>query len=248
MNRYALVGHPLGHSFSQKFFCEKFQKENIKAEYINLDLEDISTIKDEINKIENIKGFNVTIPYKEAILPYLDDLDWGIRDLAAVNTVKVLESGAWKGYNTDVIGFERSIREVTDLDAHEHAIILGSGGASKAVQLAFQKYRVPYTVISRHPNKERFEWSYSDLTPEMYQESSIIINTTPLGMYPLVDACPDIDYAAITSSYLCMDLVYNPEETLFLQKCKAQGAQVLNGMPMLKYQAEAAWIIWNSED
>lgn len=245
---YALIGRTLSHSFSQKYFTEKFENKGIDAQYINVEGEHLDEIVNELKNISTLRGFNVTIPYKAAVLPFVQDLDWGIKDLGAINTVKVCGDGSWKGYNTDVIGFEKSIREVTDLDRHEHAIILGSGGASKAVQLAFQKYRVPYTIISRQPDEQLFEKGYDFLTKEILESSTLIVNTTPLGMYPDIEKCPDIDYSSLGSDHVCFDLIYNPSETAFLHKAKAQNALVVNGYKMLIYQAEAAWQIWQDDE
>lgn len=244
MKTFGLLGYPLSHSFSKSYFTEKFQQLSYDAQYINFEFDDISDLKNKLSEYPNLIGFNVTIPYKEKITKWIDDYDWGISNLGAINTVKIIPDNSWKGYNTDIIGFEKSILEITDLDSHQNALILGSGGASKAVQFALQKFKVPYCVISRSPDKELFELSYNECTSELIQESTLIINTTPLGMSPNIDSCPMIDYSSISSKHVCMDLVYNPAETLFLRKCKEQKALTLNGYKMLVYQADAALAIW----
>lgn len=247
MKTFGLLGYPLSHSFSKSYFTEKFQQLSYDAQYINFEFDDISDLKNKLSEYPNLIGFNVTIPYKEKITKWIDDYDWGISNLGAINTVKILPDNSWKGYNTDIIGFEKSILEITDLDSHQNALILGSGGASKAVQFVMQKYRVPYCVISRHPDKERFEMDYQECTSDLIKDSTLIINTTPLGMHPDTNVFPNIDYSSIGSKHVCMDLIYNPDETLFLQKCKQQNALTLNGFKMLIYQAEASFSIWMND-
>lgn len=247
MKTFGLLGFPLSHSFSKTYFTEKFKALSLDAEYINFELETISDLKSKLSEYPHLQGFNITTPYKEKVTEWIDDYDWGIANLGAINTVKILSDSTWKGYNTDIIGFEKSILEITDLDTHQNAIILGSGGASKAVQFVLQKYRVPYCVISRTPDKDKFEMSYEECTPELIRESTLIIQATPVGMIPNVDTYPPIDYSSISSKHVCMDLIYNPEETQFLKKCKEQGALILNGSKMLIYQAEAAFAIWMNE-
>lgn len=263
MNRFGLIGHPLGHSFSQAYFTKKFAYEKIDACYENFDLEDLREIRQLLNKHLDLQGFNITLPYKEAIIPYLDDIDETAKEVGAVNTVKVLPAGNLKGYNTDVIGIETtlklSVRGATKgtsvtpgggyvvplwhLAKLSPALILGTGGASKAVQFVLKKNNIPYHLVSRNPEKGHF--TYETMTPSVIKEHLLIINATPVGMAPNINEAPDIPYEAITSQHILFDLIYNPEETLFLKHGKEQGAQTINGITMLHAQAEASWKIWN---
>ena len=273
MRRFGLVGHPLGHSFSKAYFTEKFAKERIDACYENFDLEDISEIRLLLDQHPDLKGFNVTIPYKEAVIPYLDEIDKTAEEVGAVNTVKVLDNGKLKGFNTDVVGIEESLSSlrakrsnlkalrpkgenphsstvdcfVADAprnDGGVNALILGTGGASKAVQYVLQKHNINFQLVSRDPEKGHF--TYKTLTPETIKSHLLIINATPAGMAPNIDEAPEIPYGALTPQHVLFDLIYNPEETLFLRKGKEHGAQAINGLTMLYAQAEAAWSIWNS--
>ena len=237
---FGLIGHPLGHSFSQAYFTAKFAREEIDACYENFDLEDISEIHQLLDKHPDLKGFNVTIPYKEAIIPYLDELDPEAEAVGAVNTVKVLENGRLKGYNTDVLGIEATLRYLAKLNP---ALLLGTGGASKAVQFVLKKHHIPYHLVSRDPQKGHF--TYTTLNPDIIKEHLLIINATPVGMSPNIDEAPVIPYDALTSQHVLFDLIYNPEETLFLKRGKERNAQTINGLSMLYAQAEAAWKIWN---
>lgn len=238
MKRFGLIGHPLGHSFSQAYFTEKFAREKIDACYENFDLEDLSGIRHFLNQHPDLKGFNATIPYKEAIFPYLDEIDETAKEIEAVNTVKVLPNGRLKGYNTDVIGIEATLT----LSVRGPALILGTGGASKAVQYVLKKHDLPYHLVSRNPEKGHF--TYETLTPENLQSHLLIINTTPVGMAPNIDEAPVLPYEALTSEHVLFDLIYNPEETLFLKRGKERNAQTINGLSMLYAQAEASWKIW----
>lgn len=239
MKQFGLVGHPLGHSFSKAYFTEKFEREGLDCEYLNFDIEDIQFIRNIINDNPHLKGMNVTIPYKEAILPYLDELDSVANEIKAVNTVKVLPDGRLKGFNTDIIGLEKTL----SMAMAGSALILGTGGASKAVQYVLSKHHIPFRLVSRTPKNGDF--AYQDLTPEIIASHSLIINTTPVGMAPHVDEAPDLPYEAITSQHILFDLIYNPEETCFLRHGREKGARTLNGLTMLHAQAEAAWRIWN---
>ncbi|MBO7084279.1 MAG: shikimate dehydrogenase [Bacteroidales bacterium] len=244
MKRFALIGHPLGHSFSQAYFTEKFQREKIDACYEVFDLENISEIRQILLKYTDLQGFNVTIPYKEAIIPYLDDIDKTAEEVGAVNTVKVLEDGKLKGFNTDIIGLEASLCVIAK-EARHPALILGTGGASKAVQYVLKQQGLPFHLVSRDPNKGHF--TYEALTPEIIKEHLLIINATPVGMAPKITEAPVIPYEALTSQHILFDLIYNPEETLFLKRGKEHGAQTINGLTMLHAQAEASWEVWNQE-
>lgn len=251
MNRYGLIGHPLGHSFSKAYFTEKFQSEGLDCEYQNFNLEEISLIQQLVADHPDLKGFNVTIPYKEAIIPYLNEIDETAEEIGAVNTVKVMENGKLKGFNTDILGIEATLfgTEATNTslrarnDDGLNALILGTGGASKAVQYVLKKRHLPYHLVSRDPNKGHF--TYETLSPEIFKEHQLIINATPVGMAPNIDETPAIPYEALTSQHILFDLIYNPEETQFLRNGKAKGAQTINGLTMLHAQAEASWKIWN---
>ena len=240
---YGLVGHPLGHSFSKTYFSEKFDREGIDACYENFDLDDLEALRALLRQHPDLCGFNVTIPYKEAILPYLDLLDPVAAEVGAVNTVKVMPNGQLKGYNTDVIGIEKTLLR---LAGHmPSALILGTGGASKAVQYVLKKMDLPYHLVSR--SSERGTFTYETLTPGIIQDHLLTINATPVGMAPFVDEAPAIPYEALTPEHVLFDLIYNPEETLFLKHGRENGAQTVNGLEMLHAQADAAWNIWNEK-
>lgn len=241
-HQLGLIGYPLKHSFSKKYFTEKFQKENIQDFHYELfPLESIEHLPALLKKYPNLKGFNITIPYKEKVIEYLDEIHEDALSVGAVNTVKI-QNGVLKGYNTDVYGFEKSLTPLLKPN-HQNALILGTGGASKAIAFAFQKLNIHYTFISRTPNSNQL--AYSDLSQDTIQNYSIIVNTTPLGTYPNIENSPNIPYHYLTNEYLLYDLVYNPAETQFLTFGKAQGATTKNGLEMLFLQAEKAWEIWN---
>ena len=244
MKTFALVGRNISYSFSRRYFAEKFAKEQIaNCEYINFDISTIEELPTLIRSTPTLAGINVTIPYKEAILPLLDEQDDALIAIKACNTIKLLPSGKLKGYNTDYIGFRDSL--VPYLKPHHHsALILGTGGASKAVAFALSQLGIPFQLVSRESSATAI--SYDELTKELIESHSLIINTTPLGTFPKTEAFPAIPYQWITSRHLLYDLIYNPERTTFLCKGAAQGATILNGYPMLVLQAEAAWKIWNN--
>ena len=261
---FGLVGHPLSHSFSKAYFTAKFEKERIEACYENFDLENISEICQILKKYTDLQGFNVTTPYKEAIIPFLDEIDKTAEEVGAVNTVKVLTNRRLKGYNTDIIGIEFSLLSVRGapkgtsvtpeggyvvllghLAKQNPSLILGTGGASKAVQYVLKQRGLPYHLVSRDP--DRGHYTYETLSPENIKEHLLIINATPVGMAPNIAEAPVIPYEALTSQHVLFDLVYNPEETLFLKRGKEHGAQTINGLTMLHAQAEASWEIWNQE-
>lgn len=247
MKLYGLVGHPLSHSFSATFFNEKFKKENIDAEYLNFDISSISHFTSLIDRFPEIEGLNVTIPYKEKVIDFLDLMDEEAQSIGAVNVVKVYKDGhkrILKGYNSDIIGFTESIKPLLDHN-HKKALILGTGGASKAVAFGLKKLGMDYKYVSRNPDMEKGIISYSDITESIINEYTVIVNTTPLGMYPNIDNCPDIPYYMLTEKHLCYDLVYNPEITKFMRLSSSHGAVVKNGYDMLLLQALAAWKIWN---
>ena len=247
INIYGLIGRPLGHSFSREFFTRKFERENINAEYLNFELPDIGDLMEMIAEYPRLKGFNVTIPYKQAVIPYLDSLNETAEGVGAVNVVKIIRDDAGEilemnGYNSDVIGFRESIRPLLK-SCHDNALVLGTGGASKAVVYALKQMGLNVTLVSRTHSDEAI--SYGELTPEIMAAHKVVVNTTPLGMYPEVDACPDIPYDLITEEHVCFDLVYNPGETLFMKLAATHGATVKNGLEMLHLQALEAWRIWN---
>ena len=241
---YGLIGYPLGHSFSKVYFTDFFKNEGIDAEYKNFELPQIDGVSDMLAQETMLKGFNVTIPYKQQIFKYLDEIDAAAQAVGAVNVVKVIRDGEGiklKGYNTDIIGFGDSIRPLLK-PHHTHALILGTGGASKAVDYVLQQFGLTTTFVSR--TKRADVISYDELTAERLEQYTVIVNTTPLGMHPKTDACPPLDYTAIDDRHLLFDVIYNPEKTLFLQRGEEAGATICNGMDMLIGQAKAAWNIW----
>ena len=245
MKKYGLLGYPLGHSFSRNYFNQKFEAEKIDAEYLNFEIPEIKEIKNVIKENPELNGLNVTIPYKEQVIPYLDDLDEDARLIGAVNVIK-FSKGLFgkvklKGYNSDIIGFKQSIEPLLK-EHHRKALILGTGGASKAVFQGLKQLGVASTFVSR--KAKEYCITYEEITPKVMEQYTVIVNTTPLGMYPNVNACPDIPYDLLTSDHLLYDLLYNPDETLFMRKGKEKGAVVKNGLEMLILQAFAAWEIW----
>lgn len=240
--QYGLIGYPLAHSFSPGYFAEKFQRENIDAEYTAFPLPAIEDFPRLLSMRPGIRGLNVTIPYKQAVIPYLADTDEVAKAIGAVNCIDI-RSGIAKGYNTDVLGFEQSLVPLLQ-PQHTHALVLGTGGASLAVCYVLKKLGISFQNVSR--NKKPGVLSYNDLTEEIIFMHPLIINTTPLGMQPHTDECPALPYNAISSNHLLYDLIYNPAETRFLSLGKAQGAAIKNGLEMLHLQAEASWHIWNS--
>ena len=242
MRTFGLLGYPLSHSFSKTYFREKFDREQITdAEYVNFEEADLHMFLSKASKREDLKGFNVTIPYKEGILPFLDSISDEASWVGAINTVKRVDNKLI-GYNTDVIGFRESILPLLN-SSHRKALILGTGGASKAVKYVFDEQQIASLFISRH--KERGHLVYEQLTPELLGNYTIIVNTTPLGTYPKEDEAPLIPYEALSPDHVVFDLVYNPAKTKFLQAAEAQGAAIKNGYEMLELQAEASWAIWN---
>lgn len=245
MKTFALVGRNISYSFSRRYFAEKFAHEQITdSEYVNFDIPTIEELPALIRTTPTLVGMNVTIPYKEAILPLLDEQSEELMTIKACNTIKVLPTGKLKGYNTDYIGFHDSL--VLYLKPHHNkALILGTGGASKAVIFTLEQLGIPYILVSRKASAQAI--SYASLGEEIIKSHLLIINTTPLGTSPDTQAFPPIPYEFITDKHLLYDLIYNPEKTVFLAKGEAQGATILNGYPMLAFQAEASWEIWNSE-
>lgn len=249
MKTYGLIGYRLGHSFSQKFFTQKFASENLQEhEYVNFELDRIEEFPEIFERGMNICGLNCTIPYKQQIMRFLDEIDPEAAQIGAVNTIKISgENGRrmLKGFNTDLYGFEHSIRPMLG-EKHRKALILGTGGASKAVKYLFNRMGIGYLSATTKAERAEKEIGYDELTEALMQEYLIVVNATPLGTFPKVDTCPDIPYRHITPDHVLYDLVYNPEETLFLKKGKLQGARTKNGLEMLHLQAIRAWEIWNS--
>jgi shikimate dehydrogenase len=247
MDKYGLIGYPLRHSFSRNYFNEKFASENIDAEYVNFEIENISAFKRIIDGNPNLRGMNVTIPYKEQVIPYLDGLDPATaKRIGAVNVIKIIREGKKVqliGYNSDILGFSHSIEPFLQ-PKHKKALILGTGGASKAVFCGLEDLGVESTFVSRTKKGPNL-LTYDELTPEIMAEHLVIVNCTPVGMYPKVDFCPEIPYECLTPDHLLYDLLYNPDETLFMKKGAEQGATVKNGLEMLLLQAFESWGIWH---
>ena len=239
--KLGLIGFPLSHSFSKGYFENKFQNEGlIDYSYENFAIENIGMVK-ELLAEQNLLGLNITIPYKQSVIPFLDQLDETASEIGAVNTIKI-KDGIKKGYNTDCYGFEMSFKPQLRT-YHRQALILGTGGASKAIVYALKKLNIPYHYVSRQAREGIY--AYTDITPQIIANYQIIINTTPLGMYPHADTCPPLPYEALTEKHYLFDLVYNPALTAFLKKGQEQGCTIKNGLDMLHFQAEKAWEIWN---
>lgn len=245
MKIYGLIGKTLGHSFSQRYFSEKFQNERIAdCIYQNFELKDLAKDIPQLKNEPALSGLNVTIPYKTDIIAYLDDLTDDCREMNACNCIKI-KDGKWVGYNTDVMGFERSfVRHLKPF--HKKALILGTGGASKAVRFVFGKMGIQFLEVTRDKKDHPSAITYDEITQDIFDEYHIIVNTTPLGMYPNVDAYPTLPYQFISDQHYFFDLVYNPAKTIFLSKAEAKGALIENGEKMLVIQAEESWEIWNA--
>lgn len=244
---YGLIGYPLVHSFSQTFFNQKFSSEGINARYVNFEIPDIGDLMEVFAENPGLAGLNVTIPYKQQVIPYLNELDPLAKRIGAVNVIRIIPGKKendfkLKGYNSDCNAFVNSIRPLLN-EAHTGALVLGSGGASRAVCVGLEELGVKPTVVSRNAGEGVI--TYADITPEVMKANKVIVNTTPLGMYPHVDECPDIPYDLMDGSFLCYDLLYNPEETLFMKRAAANGAVTKNGLEMLLLQAFESWEIWN---
>lgn len=245
MQKYGLIGYPLKHSFSIGYFNEKFKSEKIDAEYVNFEIPSITEFMEVIDENPNLCGLNVTIPYKEQVIPFLDEIDKDAVAIGAINVIKIIrQKGKVKliGYNSDIIGFMQSIKPILK-EHHKKALILGTGGASKAIFHGLKKLGIESLFVSRTVEKGGI--TYRELTPEIMSEYTVIVNCTPVGMYPNVDYCPDILYDCLTSQHLLYDLIYNPDITLFMKKGAQQGAETINGLEMLLFQAFAGWEIWN---
>ncbi len=246
-----MIGFPLSHSFSKRYFSEKFEKERIQdSRYDLYELNSIDQLPELLSNSPNLRGLNVTIPYKQAVIPYLDELDGAsAKRIGAVNTIKIFADGSTKGYNSDYYGFKQSVYEWIDHRgescANLKALVLGNGGAAKAVLTALRDLRAETLLVSRTASEGIA--SYEDLTEEVMKEYRLIVNTTPLGMYPQVDTFPPIPYEWLSKRHFLYDLVYNPLNTAFLQKGAGMGAATHNGLKMLELQAEKSWEIWTED-
>lgn len=247
MDKYGLIGYPLGHSFSISYFNEKFANENIDAEYINFEIPSIDDFPEVLASNPELRGLNVTIPYKEKVMSYLDTISPEARAIGAVNVIRVEHKGnetKLKGYNSDVIGFTRSIEPLLER-FHKKALILGTGGASKAINYGLKSLGLETVFVSRYERPGTIQ--YNKITPNVIREYNVIVNCTPCGMYPHIDECPLLPYEAMDSRTLLYDLLYNPDQTLFMRKGAEHGATVKNGLEMLLLQAFASWEFWNGK-
>ncbi|MBE9490973.1 MAG: shikimate dehydrogenase [Bacteroidetes bacterium] len=242
MPKFGLIGKGIDYSFSKIYFTNKFENEGLPHTYQNFDIESIDSFLDIIKTTKDLKGLNITIPYKEAVIPFLDKLDKIAEEIGAVNTIKISTKGELTGYNTDYYGFKKSIEPYLK-SYHKKALILGTGGASKAIAYALKKLGIEYNYVSRTASNIA-TYTYQTLSEEIIENHQIIINCTPLGTSPNTNNCPHIPYDAITKEHLLYDLIYNPEETKFLTIGKIKGAKTYNGLEMLKLQADKAWEIW----
>lgn len=243
MKRYGLIGHPLKHSQSRFYFNEKFEYEGLDCVYQHFDLKSLDELREVMEKYPDLCGFNVTIPYKEAILPLLDEMDSVAKEVGAVNVVKIMD-GKLKGYNTDVYGFEQLLNRAINGKETDHALVLGTGGASKAVQYVLKQKNIPFSIVSRDAAKGDF--TYDTLNDDILRQNHLIINTTPLGMFPQIDNFPDLHYQALNKKHILIDLIYNPKETAFLELGKTWGAKVYGGMQMFEEQAQKTWELFNN--
>ena len=245
MDKYGLIGHPLVHSFSQNYFNAKFENERINARYINFEIPSIDDLAEVLARNPELKGLNVTRPYKEKVIPFLDSISPEAKSIGAVNVIRVSRKGSktiLKGFNSDVIGFTKSIEPMLE-SCHKKAMILGTGGASKAVDYGLKSLGLETMFVSRfnRPGTVR----YDNITPEMMKEYNVIVNCTPCGMYPHTDECPNLPYEAIDEHNILYDLLYNPDFTLFMEKGAERGATIKNGLEMLLLQAFASWEFWH---
>lgn len=243
--KFGLIGRNISYSFSKKYFTEKFEKLNLEnLKYYNFDIPEIEEFPFLLyHKEEDFRGLNVTIPYKQSIIKYLDELSEEAKEIGAVNTIKITDSNELIGYNTDVYGFTNSINPLLNLES-KSALILGTGGASKAIAFSLKKMGIDFKFVSR--NKSENVFLYNELNEEILENHPIIINCTPVGTFPNINEKPQIPYSFITKNHIVFDLIYNPEESAFLKAAKKQGAKIKNGLEMLQLQAEKSWEIWNS--
>ena len=249
MDKYGLIGYPLGHSFSISYFNQKFADEGIDAKYENFEIPSIDELEEVLAVNPNLKGLNVTIPYKEKVLNFLDSISPEAQAIGAVNVIRVTHDGnkvKLKGFNSDVIGFTQSIEAMLDPKWNKKALILGTGGASKAINYGLKSLGLETVFVSRYERPGTIQ--YERITPEIVKEYNVIINCTPVGMYPHTEECPILPYEAMDSHTILYDLIYNPDETLFMMRGLEYGAQVKNGLEMLLLQAFASWEFWNGKE
>ena len=249
MDKYGLIGFPLGHSFSISYFNQKFSDEGIDAMYENYEIPSIDMLPEILDRTPNLRGLNVTIPYKEKVINFLDSISPEARAIGAVNVIRVTHDGSkvrLKGFNSDVIGFTQSIEPMLDPKWHKKALILGTGGASKAVNYSLKSLGLETVYVSRYERPGTIQ--YDKITPEVIKEYKVIVNCTPLGMYPQTDECPDLPYEAMDNHTILYDLIYNPDQTLFMRRGAEYGADVKNGIEMLLLQAFASWEFWNGKE
>ncbi len=248
MDKYGLIGYPLGHSFSIGYHNQRFADEGINAKYINYEISDIEQLIEVLNQNPELKGLNVTIPYKEKVIEYLDYVSPEARAIGAVNVIRVVHEGTkieLRGYNSDVIGFTQSIEPMLE-EHHKRALVLGTGGASKAVSYGLKSLGVEPVFVSRYERPGTIQ--YSSITPDVVKEYNVIVNCTPLGMFPNNNSCPQLPYEALDERNILYDLIYNPDVTLFMKRGAAQGAAVKNGLEMLLLQAFASWEFWTGKE
>lgn len=243
MAKYGLVGKNLAYSFSKTFFTAKFEQEKRKDTYDNFSLQNIEELHNVIKTNKGLKGLNVTIPYKESVMPLLDRIDKEAQKIGAVNTIKILKDGRLAGYNTDHYGFARALANYLPME-EKTALVLGTGGASKAIRYVLEAMNFDYKMVSRTASQDAI--SYDEITRETIANHCLIVNCTPVGTFPDVEECPDIPYHYLTNKHVLFDLIYNPRETEFLKRGFAKGARVSNGLKMLEFQAKKAWKIWRS--
>ena len=245
MDKYGLIGNNIDYSFSKTFFNSKFKKEESSDSYENFDIPDLSQLSEVLLKNPKLKGLNVTIPYKESIIKYLDRIDSNAQKIGAINTIKITPEGKLIGYNTDFIGFKESLNNLLPI-SKKNALVLGTGGASKAILYALKSLNYKVTQVSRE--KKEGITTYAELNKEVMIQNQLIINCTPLGTFPNIEKYPSIPYQYVTKNHLMFDLTYNPLETMFIKLSKEQGARVSNGLKMLEFQAEEAWSIWKANN
>ena len=245
MPQLGLIGYPLSHSFSKKYFDEKFQKLNLSDYSFSVfSMENVNQFPALLNENKNLIGLSVTIPHKETVIPFLDEVDEVAKEIGAVNCIKIA-NGKLKGYNTDALGFKQSLRPFLDVN-HTKALVFGTGGAAKAVAYTLKNLNIDVWFVTRKKNADLpNSFTYEELNEEIVAACKLLVNTTPVGMHPNINECPGLPYQAISPQHLVYDLTYNPAETLFLRKAKEQGALISNGYNMLCFQADEAWRIWN---
>lgn len=247
MDKYGLIGYPLGHSFSQNFFNQKFEDEAVDAVYENYEIPSVEVMQEIIDRNPNLRGLNVTIPYKQKVIPFLDAITPEAQAIGAVNVIKITHNGndtVLKGYNSDVIGFTKSIEPMLEKH-HKKALILGTGGSSKAIDYGLRSLGLETVFVSRFKRDNTIQ--YNDITADVVKEYNVIVNCTPCGMYPHADECPQLPYEAMNERTILYDLIYNPDQTLFMKRGAEYGANTKNGLEMLLLQAFASWDIWNGD-